>query len=260
MIFRRLTLVLLSALALAGCRRGAGKPDPRYEKARGLYQKLYAVELDDAYGDPKMDEVVALLKQVEPDSADTGAAQSMLEGIQHGREAFAAQKEKREKVSAALAAPAPFPTINPDQVLAASAGPDAGPAPDAFGPGAAIADINRSTGGCLVAGEPFTERGTNKAGTVYRLSSAPQCSQALPGFVHQVVLVVDGALYRRLDASLVPPQPPPVAAPAAVPDAGTAATATAAAPAKPAAAPAPPAAAPVDPAAAGQPEAPDAGP
>jgi hypothetical protein len=222
-IHRRFALVLL-ALTVAGCRRAPGKADPHYERARGLYQKLYGAELDDAYGDPKMDNVVALLKQVDPDSADRGAAQSMLEGIEHGRAAYAAQKHDRDRLAAAAAAPLVMPNINPDKVLAASA-PDAGPTSDSFGPGAAIADLNRTAGGCLVANEPFTERGTDKAGTIYRLASTPQCAQLLPGFVNQAVLVVDGNVYRRIAAAQVPPQPPrppepqtpPPAAPAAPP-------------------------------------------
>ena len=261
MIHRRLALVLLPVFGLAGCRRAAGKADASYEKARSLYQKLYAAEFDDAYGDPKMDAVVALLTQVDPDSIDSGAAQSMLGGIQHGREVYAGQKPAREKLAAAAAAPPPMPNIDPIKVLAASAKilaasaksdlADAGPPPDSFGPGAAIAYINRSTGGCLVSGEPFMERVTNKTGNVYRLSSAPQCGQLLPGFVNQAVLVVDGAVYRRIDASTVPPPQAQRAPPDAPPPASGAA---------PVAAPANSAAPSADPAPAGPPAWPDAGP
>lgn len=215
MIHRRFALVLFAATSLGGCRRGSGKADASYEKARGLYQKLYGAELDDAYGDPKMEDVVTLLKQVDQDSADKAAAQSMLDGIEHGRAVYAGQKHGREKIAAAAAAPLVMPNINPDKILAASAGPDAGSAPpDSYGPGAAIAELNRTAGGCLVPAESFTEKGTDKAGTIYRLSNTPQCAQLLPGFVNQVVLVVNGSVYRRIDASQVPVQPPPAATPA----------------------------------------------
>ena len=256
MIHRRFALVLL-AVTLAGCRRAPGKSDPNYERARGLYQKLYGAELDDAYGDPKMEDVVALLKQVDPDSADRGAAQSMLDGIEHGRAVYAGQKHDRDRLSAAAAAPLVMPNINPDKVLAASA-PDAGPATDSFGPGAAIADLNRNAGGCLVANEPFTERGTNKAGTIYRLASTPQCAELLPGFVNQAVLVVDGKVYRRIDGAQAPPPPPRPPEPPPVPQAQQQpAQQQARAPAPPVAAPANPTA----PAPAPEPAAPpDAGP
>ena len=208
MIHRRFALVLVAAVSFAGCRRGGGKADVHYDKARALYQKLYAAEFDDAYGDPKMEDVVGLLKQVDSDSIDSGAAQSMLDGIQHGREVYAGQKANREKRAAAMAAPIVMPNIDPVKVLAASsssANRDAGSPVDSFGTGAIIAELNRSSGGCLVAAEPFTERVTNKTGTVYRLAGSPQCAQLLPGFVNQEVLVVDGAVYRRLDAGLVQP-------------------------------------------------------
>ena len=267
MIDRRLAPVLLAIVALSGCRLGPGKPDPSYQKARSLYQTLYLAELDDAYGDARMDEVVALLKQVDSGSSDASASKSMLDAIQHGREAYAARKPSRDKFAAAAAVPPKLPDIDPVKVLAASAKayaqPAAGPPPpDSFGPGASIADINRSTGGCLVSGEPFKEQVTNKTGVIYRLSSAPQCAQALPGFVQQAVLAVDGSIYRRIDASEVsPPLPqprgaaPPQEGPAAgAPRAGTSQAAAGGPPAS-----ADPSAPAGDQGAAGRPAAPDAG-
>jgi hypothetical protein len=208
--------LLVAALALAlACTRSAPKPDANYERASGLYQQLFAAQLDDAYGDPKMNEVEALLKKVDPASADAASAQTMLGAIQHGREELAKQRAARDRVTAAAAAPVKMPNIDPVKVLAASA-PDAGTPPDAYGPGASITELNSATGGCLVADEPFTETGTGKSGTVYRLSSAPLCAQSLPGFVGQAVLVTDGRLYRRMPASSLPP-PAPIAQPPPAP-------------------------------------------
>ena len=95
--------------------------------------------------------------------------------------------------------------------------------------GAAIATLNRDSGGCLQANEPFNEQGTAVTGTVYRIASSQGCKDRLPGFVGQAVLVVDGKIYRRMTD---PRPPPPPAAPVAVPDAG--APQQAAAPRKPA--------------------------
>jgi len=221
-------LILAAPLALAGCRRASGPPDANYQQARELFQQLYAVELDDAYGDPKIDEVEALLKKVDGSSVDAPAAQTMLDGIAHGREVFAKEAKARASRAAvdgqvAVASPS---NIDPAAFLAAAA-PDAG-IEDPYGPGAAIATLNRDNGGCLQANEPFNEQGTAVTGTVYRIASSQGCKDRLPGFVGQAVLVVDGKIYRRMTD---PRPPPPPAAPAAVPDAG--APQQAAAPRKP---------------------------
>jgi hypothetical protein len=219
--FVRQKVLLVAVLALAfACTRSAPKPDANYERASQIYQQLFAAQLDDAYGDPKMNEVEALLKKVDSASADAASAQTMLGAIQHGREELAKDRAARDRVTAAAAAPVKMPNIDPDKILAASkaaAGPaDAGAPSDAYGPGASIAELNSSTGGCLVAYEPFTETGTGKTGTVYRLSSAPLCTKALPSFDGQAVLVTDGLIYRRLAASSLSP-PVPIALPPGAP-------------------------------------------
>lgn len=209
----RCALILTLAVAIAGCRQKG--PDANYQKASQLFQQLYATELDDAYGDPKMDEVVALLKQVDPHSIDTEPASQMLGSIERGRVALAKERAEREKLTAAATTTSPVSAIDPSQVIAAST-PDAGPPPDPFGAGASIAEINRTTGGCLDPGEPFTEQTTNATGTIYRLARASSvCADKLPGFVGQAVLVVDGRIYRRIvdPNPPQPPRPPPDAGP-----------------------------------------------
>jgi hypothetical protein len=212
--------LLVAVLALVfACTRSAPKPDASYERALQIYQQLFAAQLDDAYGDPKMNEVEALLKKVDPASSDAASARTMLGAIQHGREELAKGRAARDRVTAAAAAPIRMPNIDPAKVLAASAGTgpaDAGTPSDAYGPGASIAELNSATGGCLVADEPFTETGTGKSGTVYRLSSAPLCAKALPSFEGQAVLVTEGRIYRRLAASSLSP-PVPIAQPPAAP-------------------------------------------
>jgi hypothetical protein len=247
---RRAALLITAVLALAGCRRQTG-PDANYEKASQIYQELYASELDDAYGDPKMDEVVILLKKVEPRSIDAATADALLGTIQRGREALAKQRAEREKLGAALEASAAKAIVNldPERILAASA-PDAGAGAvqDPYGTGASVADINAQSGGCLNAWEPFKEQVTNVSGTVYRLVPGPVCAGKVPGFVGMAVLVVNGKIYRRV-ADPNPPGPP-AAPPQARPGAQTATTPPAAAPAPgaaPAAQPGAPAARPAPP-------------
>lgn len=200
------------ALALAAaCARYSGPPDPNFAKARDLYQQLYATQLDEAYGDPRMDEVVSLLQGVSRRSVDAPSALALLHAIENGRAELAKIHAEREKLSKAAAeVVAQRTNIDPARVLAE---PDAGPIQDPYGPGASISQINNDSGGCLVPAEPFHETGTNKTGTLYRLAPNPACKDRLPGFVGQVVMMSEGLMYRRIPESQVP-------RPAAAPDAG----------------------------------------
>jgi hypothetical protein len=215
---RYLRLACCAAALVVACARYSGPPDANFAKARDLYSQLYAAELDEAYGDARMDEVVALLGKVHKRSVDAPSAQALLRVIEKGREELAKANAEREKLREAAAAEiaATRSTIDPSRVLEQ---PDAGPEQDPFGPGASIAEINRDTGGCLVSGEEFKENGTNKSGKVYRLVSNAACKQKLPGFVGQVVMVENGKIYRRISESDVPHAP---ARASAAPDAGVA--------------------------------------
>ena len=211
----------------AGCRRNTG-PDASYQQAFSLYQQLYATQLDDAYGDPRMDEVVSLLRAVDSRSSDAQSAQDLLGVIQRGREALAKERAEREKETSAAKAPVPVTNIDTSKLFAAMEA-DAGTASqgDAFGPGASLAELTAVSGGCMAANEPFTEQGTGVTGTVYRLVPADACKSKLPGLIGQIVLVVNGKVYRRI----ADPRPPP---PAAAPSAPAQTAAKAAPPPKPA--------------------------
>jgi hypothetical protein len=213
--------ICLLTLVLGGCRWNTG-PDENYRQAAAIYQQLYATQLDDAYGDPKMDEVVALLHKVSARSADSQQAQLLLGTIERGRAELAKQHAEREKMAAAAAQSASTAQVNidPEKVLAATA-PDAGPPQDPFGPGASVAELNLHSGGCLSDNEPFTEQGTGMTGTVYRVASSEACRSKLPGLVGQVVLVTNGKIYRRT----ADPRPPAVPSAAVPADAGTPAAA-----------------------------------
>lgn len=217
---RRAAICLLAMLAAAGCRKRPSGPDANYQEASRIYQQLYASQLDDAYGDPRIETVIAQLKQVDPSSVDAEAAQTLLGNIQRGKEALAADRARRDKMAAAAEASASkaMGSIDTARIVAANQPPppvDAGPPPDPYGPGALVATINNATGGCLADGEPFQERGTKVTGTIYRLAPDYSCQSRLPGFAGQAVLVVDGKIYRRIrDPN------PPGAATQATADAG----------------------------------------
>ncbi len=225
-------LSLICALSLLpGCKSKTG-PNPHYDRGAALHQQLWVRLLDDAYLDPRMDEAVRELKLVESASVSYPNAVELLGQIEKGRKEAAAARDARAKAFAemekGLKAPAltgvptpgaPPPPPPPPPPL------DAGPViPDPFGPGALIADINKSTGGCLVASAPFREEGEGgKAGTSYKLAPGDACKDKLPGFVGQVVLAVDGKVYRR-----IPVAETRIEEPKGAPDAGPAAKATAA--------------------------------
>jgi hypothetical protein len=201
---------LVCALALLpGCKSKTG-PSPHYDRGAALHQQLWVRLLDDAYLDPRMDEAVRELKLVESASVSYPNAVELLGQIDKGRKEAAAARDARAKALAemekGLQAPAitgvPTPGAPPPPPPPPPP-PDAGPvAPDPFGPGALIAEINKSTGGCLVAGVAFREEGEGgKSGTSYKLAPGETCKDKLPGFVGQVVLAVDGRIYRRLPAA-----------------------------------------------------------
>ena len=103
------------------------------------------------------------------------------------------------------------------------------PPQDPYGAGAAVAEINAQTGGCLTEHEPFNEQGTKVDGAVYRLARGPGCADKLPGFVGQAVLVVNGKIYRRIPdpSPSTPPPTQPAAPPQPAPRPGAGATARA---------------------------------
>jgi hypothetical protein len=196
----RARTAVLALLLATSCRKAPGPPDPNFQEASRLYQQLYVAKLDDAYGDPQMDTVVALLEKVDSNSVDAPAAESLKGTIKRGREEYAKTRAERDKMQKAAQEIVRTPNIDPTRVLGLDQ-VDAGVPPDPFGPGASISEINAASGGCLVPGEPFRENVTNRAGIVYRLSSSAPCTQRLAGFVGQIVLVTDGRIYRRVPES-----------------------------------------------------------
>jgi hypothetical protein len=207
----RVALAVGLVLALSACRRQKG-PDENFHSARELYQQLYAAQLDEAYGDPRMDEVVALLEKVHPRSVDAPQAKAMQEAIAHGREQLAQERAARDKLAAEAAKGVAQPlNIDKEKILAGAQPADAGPAQDPYGNGADVAALNAQSGGCLTPNEPFTEQGTPVSGSIYRLAPSEECRRKLPGFAGQAVLVVGGKIYRRIPDPVPPSSPRGVA-------------------------------------------------
>ncbi len=176
---RRAAICILAVVLWAGCRRSTG-PDANYQRAFTLYQQLYATQLDDAYGDPRMDEVVALLRAVDSRSSDAQPAQNLLGTIERGKDALVRDRAEREKATAAVRPPAPVTNFDTSKMFAAletDAGTQGG---DPFGPGASLAELTASSGGCLAPNEPFTGSLQGEAAGPVRPDRAGGQQQGLP--------------------------------------------------------------------------------
>ena len=219
MTTRFLAVVLL--LVVTGCARK--EPSPEYTRASERFNKLYAKELDDAYVDPAIREVEALLEKVPADSLDAQAAAQLLARIRENRTRIEQASKDREK---ALAAARTAPTFSGPSVSAPlsppSSRPSAPPAPDA-GPlsaptaGMAMRDFNRLFGDCFEQAGPVEVNGRGPRDS-YTMVDSDRCRRAMPGLVNSLVLadsetvmglVPKSALRRTLPDGGAPPPAPP---------------------------------------------------
>src|SRR5262249_42516526 len=112
------------------CRRDRGHSKD-FAEASELFRKVYAEKADDAFDDPRMQEVERLLSVVSPQSIDSPAAQELQQRIATGR---AALKDQREAAGAPGTPPAdPWANEKNDAPPPPPPEPDAGP-PDAGAP------------------------------------------------------------------------------------------------------------------------------
>src|SRR5262249_14929572 len=125
---RFLAVVLL--LVFTGCARK--EPSPEYTRASERFNKLYAKELDDAYVDPAIHEVEALLEKVPADSLDAQAAAQLLKRIRDNRARIEQAASDRDKALAAarggptFSGPSVSPPPLPPQTARTPPPPDAG--------------------------------------------------------------------------------------------------------------------------------------
>src|SRR5712692_10270315 len=93
-------LLLAMPFALSsGCRRGKA-PSEQFTQAHGLFTRLYAAKLDDAFDDPQMAQVEELLQQVPENSLDFTGARELLARIREGRAALKAAAQARHAAQA----------------------------------------------------------------------------------------------------------------------------------------------------------------
>lgn len=191
MTTRSLSLVLL--LAFTGC--GRKEPSPEYTRASERFNKLYAKELDDAYLDPAMHEVEALLEKVPPDSLDARAAAQLLTRIRENRSRLEQVSKDRETALAEARTPPnfsgrsvspPAPSATPASGARPPPPADAGP-PSAPSAGMSTRDFNRLFGDCFEPAGPVEVNGRGTRDS-FTMLDTNRCRTALPGMVNSVVL------------------------------------------------------------------------
>lgn len=214
---RILVVLALVALSTIGCSRHRD-PSPEFSRASESFNKLYGQRLDDAYLDPKMREVEALLQRVPPDSLDAQAATELLSRIREGRARM--QKAQDDAQAAGAAARTPSTVSNAPRELLSDTRPktpppppppvDAGPA-ESVQPtaGMPMDEFNRRFAGCFQIAGPVDVQGAG-ARDSYDLVDSSRCRTAHPSFVDAIV-VADGQRILGVvakSALLRPPAPP----------------------------------------------------
>jgi hypothetical protein len=204
---RRLpTLVLLTLVGafLAGCPKK--KPSAEYERAHRLFSQVYAERLNEAFTDPRMAEVEALLTQVPEESLDAAAAAELRKRISDGK---ARQAKLAAEIRAAVAPPATGPVVfdarpaaAPLQAVEAGEGSaaDAGSDQPVLGMDAAAFTSRFSS--CFVPGESYALEGQGVASSSV-LRDTAVCRQRHPAFVGRAALFVQGKLFGLGDLSRV---------------------------------------------------------
>jgi hypothetical protein len=203
-----LVSTVLIVLALSACRKELGPPSPEYEEARQRFSKIYGQKLDEAFIDPEMDAIEALLQQVPVDSMDAQSAKELQQRIKDGRAKMEKALQEREAAIAAArqgvfvpstptSTPTPAPTPAPQESK------DAGPSTQGPVMGSPASELVAGYLGCFKRSSPITvkDRGQREA---WELSTdRARCSQSFPTFVGQVVLIEEGKVLTVLPKSAV---------------------------------------------------------
>ena len=211
---------LLLTLAATACREPA-RASPEYARAHGRFAQLYAQKLDDAYVDPEMARIEALLAQVPAGSRDAPAARELQARISEGRARSLGERRAREKAlaeaHAPLAAPTapvtPPPNRSPEPGDAGVGGrPDAGQEADGGlagqgpGPGTPEDEVAHRFRGCFQRAQDITIVGRGLR-TSYSMVDRLSCRLEYPAQVGQVLLMEEGKVLALVPASSLRTEP-----------------------------------------------------
>ncbi len=196
------TLLLGCSLAAFACRKSPGPPSADWERARSLHVELVARYADDAYVRPQMDEVLALLDRVPPDSVDAPEADALKARILEERKRLAGQEAERERRLAA-AGPGAW---SPPAESGGSPAEAAVPAKRPLAPGLALDAFREAYGDCF---EPRTQLRIEapdggiltEKGEAFGLKPDPACKERYSELADQLVLFADGKLVAVRPAS-----------------------------------------------------------
>jgi hypothetical protein len=206
-LLRRLAPVLALALIAAAACSKHKRPSEDFARASELHGQLYGQELDDAYLDPRMAEVEALLQRVPSDSMDADAAHQLLERIQKSRDRVKADLAQRQKAEADALAPMrdPFgsrPPPSPQRQPQDDAGSeqDAGPSQPRLG--MSLGEFTQSFSGCFQPGRTMLVEGRGMRDT-WELKDIANCRDRYPGFDTLLIIIESGALSSFGDKSSI---------------------------------------------------------
>jgi hypothetical protein len=218
-------IVLALALGLS-CRKQA-VASPEFTKAQDQFNALYAQKLDGAYNDPAVEEVLALLAKVPPESPDAAGAAELKARIEAGRKGLAEEERRRQEMMRVAANTGGFVSAEGGgggggggAEGAADGGEDGGAAE-----GQAAEDFETAHKGCVQKGLGFQVQGSDVKGDAWELVASDACKAKFPALVGKRVYVAGGKVYRIEEAEkgkvvewTGDPNKPPV--PTAAPDAG----------------------------------------
>ncbi len=196
------TLFLGCSLAAFACKKSPGPPSPDWEQARSLHVALVARHADDAYGRPEMDDVLALLERVAPDSVDAPEAAALKVRILEQRKRLAAEKAERDRMLSAAGPGSWSPSAPSGGGLAEGALP----AKPALVPGLALDAFREAHGDCFDPQAPLRiERSDGgllaEKGDAFRLKGDPACKERYAELADKMVLFTDGKLLAVRPAS-----------------------------------------------------------
>ncbi len=182
-----IALLLLAMPLSSGCRRGKA-PSEEFTQAHGLFTRLYAAKLDDAFDDPQMAQVEELLQQVPENSLDFTGARELLVRIREGRAALKAAAQARHAAQAQALASGGYQRMLDDRAVAGSGNApaeDAGVAhPTA---GMAVAEFTGRFSNCFQTSEAINVIGHGKMDS-WELKDIANCRDRHPGFDGSLVL------------------------------------------------------------------------